>query len=209
MRAAHLLYLMLLLLLAPRVDAQQNDLLAKIWGGVQRAQDKTQTACGNLVETRSSALMTKPMTLRGKFCAEGLTHFWLEYTTPISLRIRFNTDYLNIVTAGGTTEVLKIGSGVRRAQAAFSREKSIAGLKKNFYIEAEENAREYEMKFTPRSEAFRRRLNYLAIRLNKQDFLPRLIEVDGKNGVHSAYAIEITAVNSKLPAQIFEVQKDQ
>jgi hypothetical protein len=151
--------------------------------------------------------MTKPMMLRGKFCAEGLTRFSLEYFAPNAMHIRFNTDYLNVTGGDGKTEILEIGNGVRRAQSAFSRENSIAGLKKNFTITATENARDYEMKFVPRTEAFRRRMNYLVVKLGKRDFLPRSLEVDGKNGVNSVFVIDFTTTNTKLPAETFEVIK--
>ena len=196
------------LLMLPRLlPAQSDDLLMRIWNGVQQAQGKFTTGCGSVVETRTSRLMVKPMVLHGKFCAEGMTRFSLEYFAPNDLRIRFNTDYLNVTDAEGKTEVLEIGRGVRRAQSAFSRESSIEGLKKNFTITTQENSREYEMKFVPRSENFRRRLNYLVVKLDKRDFLPRSLEVDGKSGVNSVFRIDFTSLNAKLPAETFEVSK--
>jgi outer membrane lipoprotein-sorting protein len=196
------------LLMLPRLlPAQSDDLLMRIWNGVQQAQGKFTTGCGSVVETRTSRLMVKPMVLHGKFCAEGMTRFSLEYFAPNDLRIRFNTDYLNVTDAEGKTEVLEIGRGVRRAQSAFSRESSIEGLKKNFTITTQENSREYEMKFVPRSENFRRRLNYLVVKLDKRDFLPRSLEVDGKSGVNSVFLIDFTSLNTKLPAETFEVSK--
>jgi outer membrane lipoprotein-sorting protein len=184
---------------------QPDDLLMRVWSGVQKAQAKFTTACGNVVETRTSKSLLKPMVLRGKFCADGMTRFWLEYAAPNALRIRFNGDDLNLTTSDGRTEALEIGSGVRRAQSSFSRASSIVGLKKNFVITAEENSREYELEFVPSSMVFRRRMNYLIVRLNKKNFLPRALEVDGKSGVNSVFAIEITSLNAKLPAGSFEV----
>ena len=199
--------LIALLLLPHLLPAQSDDLLMRIWNGVQQAQTKFTTGCGSVVETRTSRLMVKPMVLRGKFCADGMTRFSLEYFAPNALRIRFDTDYLNVISGDGETQVLDIGSGVRRAQSAFSRENSIEGLKKNFTITAVENSREYEMKFVPRTEAFRRRLNYLVVKLDKRDFLPRSLEVDGKSGVNSVFRIDFTSLNAKLPAETFEVSK--
>jgi outer membrane lipoprotein-sorting protein len=63
------------------------------------------------------------------------------------------------------------------------------------------------LKFVPRSEAFRRRLNYLVVKLDKRDFLPRSLEVDGKSGVNSVFRIDFTSLNAKLPAETFEVSK--
>ncbi len=195
------------LLLSPALCAQQNDLLARIWDGVQQAQAHTTTACGTVVETRTSPLMVKPIVLHGKFCAEGAVRFWLEYLPPHAMTVRFNTDDLNATGSDGETEIVDIGSGVRRAQAAFSREGSLAGLEKDFTIAVHEDDREYELKFLPRADVFRRRLNLLVIKLSKRTFLPRSIEVDGKSGVSSVFAIDITATNEKLPAGIFEVKK--
>ena len=186
--------------------AQSDDLLTRIWDGVQQAQKKYTSGCGTITETRTSSLMVKPMVLRGKFCAEGTTRFALEYFEPNPLRIRFNENYLN-VTIGSNTQVMDVGSNVRRAQSYFSRENSIANLKKNFTITAQEDSGSYDMKLVSRSEAFRRRLNYLVVKLNKRDFLLRSLEVDGKSGVNSVFAIEVSSVNPKIPADTFEVYK--
>ena len=200
-------YLAALLMLPSLLAAQSDDLLMRVWNGVQQAQGKFTTGCGSVVETRTSRLIVKPMVLRGKFCAEGMTRFSLEYFAPNDLQIRFNTNYLNVTGGDGKTEVLDIGSGVRRAQSAFSRATSIEKLKKDFTITVQEDSREYEMKFVPRSDAFRRRLNYLVVKLNKRDFLPRSLEVDGKSGVNSVFLINFTTLNTKLPAETFEVYK--
>jgi outer membrane lipoprotein-sorting protein len=186
--------------------AQSDDLLTRIWDGVQQAQKKYTSGCGTITETRTSSLMVKPMVLRGKFCAEGTKRFMLEYSEPVPLRILFNENYLN-VTTGGKTEVMEVGSSVRRAQSYFSRENSIGNLKKSFSITAREDSRGYEMKLIPRSGAFRRRLNYVVVKLNKRDFLLRSLEVDGKSGVNSVFAIDISSVNPKIPADTFEVYK--
>ena len=186
--------------------AQSDDLLTRIWDGVQQAQKKYTSGCGTITETRTSSLMVRPMVLRGKFCAEGTTRFMLEYSEPVPLRILFNENYLN-VTTGGKTEVIEVGSNVRRTQSYFSRENSIGNLKKNFAITVQEDSRSYEMKFVPRSNAFRRRVNYVVVKLNKRDFLLRSLEVDGKSGVNSVFAIDVSSVNPKIPADTFEVYK--
>jgi outer membrane lipoprotein-sorting protein len=186
--------------------AQSGDLLTRIWDGVQQAQKKYTSGCGTITETRTSSLMVKPMVLRGKFCAEGTKRFMLEYSEPAPLRILFNENFLN-VTAGGKTEVMEVGSSVRRAQSYFSRENSIGNLRKNFTIAVQEDSRGYEMKLVPRSDAFRRRLNYVVVKLNKRDFLLRSLEVDGKSGVNSVFAIDVSSVNPKIPANTFEVYK--
>jgi outer membrane lipoprotein-sorting protein len=198
--------LLAFLLFPGMLAAQSDDLLTRIWDGVQQAQKKYTSGCGTITETRTSSLMVRPMVLRGKFCTEGTARFSLEYFEPHPLRIRFNENYLN-VTIGSNTQVMEVGSNVRRAQSYFSRENSIANLKKNFTITVQEDGGSYDMKLVPRSEAFRRRLNYLVVKLNKRDFLLRSLEVDGKSGVNSVFAIDINSVNPKIPADTFEVYK--
>ncbi|MGB9204347.1 MAG: outer membrane lipoprotein carrier protein LolA [Terriglobales bacterium] len=190
--------------------AAQSDelLLTRIWDGVQQAQKKYTSGCGTITETRTSSLMVRPMVLHGKFCAEGTTRFALEYFEPNPLRIRFNENYLN-VTIGSNTQVMEVGSNVRRAQSYFSRENSIANLKKNFIITVQEDSGSYDMKLVPRSEAFRRRLNYLVVKLDKRNFLLRSLEVDGKSGVNSVFVIDVNSVNPKILAETFEVYKSK
>jgi hypothetical protein len=190
------------------LTAQSDALLFRIWDGVQQAQKKYTSGCGTITETRTSNLMVKPMVLRGKFCAEGTARFALDYFEPVPLSIRFNQDYLNVTTGGGkNTEVIEVGSAVRRTQAYFSRENSIGNLKKNFAVTVQEDSWGFEMKLVPRSDAFRRRLNYVVAKLSKPDFLLRSLEVDGKSGVNSVFVIEIKSVNIKIPAETFEVYK--
>jgi len=187
-------------------DLQSNDLLNRIWDGVQQAQKKYTSSCGTITETRTSSLMARPLVLHGKFCAEGMTRFALEYSEPSKVRIRFNQDYLN-VTVGDKTEVLEVGSNVRRTQSYFSRENSIANLQKNFTITVQEDSGDYAMKLVPRTDAFRRRLNYLVVKLDKKDFLLRSLEVDGKSGVNSVFVIDVNSLNPKIPPETFEVYK--
>jgi outer membrane lipoprotein-sorting protein len=187
--------------------AQTDDMLTRIWTGEQQAQAKFTTACGTVTETRTSKLMVKPLVLRGKFCAEGTNRFMLEYLEPNPMRIRLNENYLNIKIDGGKTQVMDIGSDVRRVQSSFSGENSIENLKKDFTITAQENNLSFEMRLVPRSERLRHKFNYLVVKLNKRDFLPRSLEVDGKSGVNSVFNFDITSVNIKLPEDTFEVIK--
>jgi outer membrane lipoprotein-sorting protein len=198
---------LLAILIFPGVlAAQSDDLLGRIWSGVQQAQEKYVSSCGTITETRTSSLMVKPLVLRGKFCAEGTTRFSLDYFEPSSMRIRFNENYLN-VTSDGKTEVMEIGKDVRRAQSYFGRDSSLGNLKKNFTITAQEDNRDYEMKLVPRTDTFRRRLNYLVVKLDKKDFTLRSLEVDGKSGVNSVFVIDVNSINPKLPPDTFEVYK--
>ena len=198
---------LLAILIFPGVlAAESDDLLGRIWEGVQQAQEKYVSSCGTITETRMSSLMAKPLVLRGKFCAEGITRFSLDYFEPSSMRIRFNENYLN-VTNDGKTEVMEIGKSVRRAQSYFGRDSALGNLKKNFTITAQEDSRDYEMKLVPRTDTFRRKLNYLVVKLDKKDFTLRSLEVDGKSGVNSVFVIDVNSINPKLPPDTFEVYK--
>jgi outer membrane lipoprotein-sorting protein len=207
-RSGRVCAVLVFLIFPGALTAQSDDLLSRIWDGVQQAQKKYTSSCGTVTETRTSSLLVKPLVLRGKFCAEGTTRFALEYFEPASVRLRYNENYLN-VTTGGKTEVMEVGSSVRRAQSYFSRENSIANLKKNFIITVQEDDRDYEMKLVPRTDNFRRRLNYLVVKLAKRDFLLQSLEVDGKSGVNSVFVIDVTSLNPKIPAETFEVYKPQ
>jgi outer membrane lipoprotein-sorting protein len=196
------------LIIARVLAGQPDDLLSRVWNGIQQAQKKYTSMCGTITETRTSKLMTKPLVLHGKFCAEGTIRFALDYFEPSSMHVRFNENYVN-VTSGGKTEVTEIGKRVRRVQSYFGRENSLGNLKKNFTITVREDSREYQMKLVPRSSTFRDRLNYLVVRLDKRDFLLRSLEVDGKGGVNSVFVIEVNSMNPKLTPEMFEVYKPE
>jgi outer membrane lipoprotein-sorting protein len=185
---------------------QPDDLLSRVWNGVQQAQKKYTGICGTITETRTSNLMVKPLVLHGKFCAEGTTKFALDYFEPFRMRIRFNENYLN-VTAGGKTEVTEMGKNIRRVRSYFGEENSLGNVKKNFKIGVQEDSRDYQMKLVPRTNTFRDRLNYMVIKLDKKDFLLRSLEVDGKSGVNSVFVIDVNSMNPNIPADMFEVYK--
>src|SRR2546423_1476161 len=96
--------------------APTDALLKRIWQGVQAAQKKYPSGCGTITETRTSRLLVKPRVFRGKFCAAGTDRFFLEYSEPDRMSIRFNRDYLNVSTGRGGkhTEVIDVGQNVRR-----------------------------------------------------------------------------------------------
>jgi outer membrane lipoprotein-sorting protein len=198
--------LLALLIFPGMLAAQSDELVSRIWDGVQQAQKKYTSMCGTLTETRTSSLLTKPLVLHGKFCSEGTTRFSLDYSEPSSMRIRFNENYLN-VTSGGKTEVTEIGKNVHRAESYFGGEKSMGNLKKNFTITAQEDSRDYQVKLVPRTKAFRDRMNSMIVKVDKRDFMLRSLEVDGKSGVNSVFVIEVSSMNPKLPPDTFEVYK--
>lgn len=194
-------------LIFPRVLASQSDdLLSQVWNGIQQAQKKYTSMCGNITETRTSNLMVKSLVLHGKFCAEGTTKFSLEYVEPSRMNIRFNENYLN-VTTGGDTQVREIGKNVRRVQSYFGGENSLGNVKKNFTITVREESGDYRMRLVPRTGTFRDKLNFMVVKLDKKDFLLRSLEVDGKSGVNSVFVIDVNSMNPKIPKDVFEVYK--
>lgn len=182
-------------------------LLRLIWNGVQEAQKKYTTGRGTITETRTSQLLARPLVFRGKFYASGTTRFSLEYSAPDPVRVVFSGDYLNVTTGKqhSTTEVIRIGHHVRRTQAYFSRENSLANLKKSFTISVRENKTYYEMKLVPKAERFKRRVNYVVVRLSKPEFLLRSLEVDGTSGVNSRFDIQLDALNAPIADEVFKV----
>jgi outer membrane lipoprotein-sorting protein len=201
--------LIFLLLFSVALQAQTEDLLTHIWSGMQQAQTKYTTLCGTVTETRSSKLMVKPMVLTGRFCSEGNNRFMIEYSAPHAMKIVLNDTHLSITMAGQSDQASDIGDEIHRVQSAFGGGNSIESLEKEFTVTAAEKGSEYELKLLPRSMRLRHRLNYLVVKLSKRDFLPRTLEVDGKSGVHSLYAFEITSQNTKLPDDTFEVKKSK
>lgn len=190
-----------------RKDA--DDLLMKIWNGIQEAQTNNKTGCGTIVETRTSKLFRVPLVFHGRFCASGMDKFFLEYSDPEPVRLVFNQDNLNVTTGKGskTTEVMKVGNHVKRTQAYFSKENSIRNLKETFTITAKETPGTYEMRFVPRSQRFKQKLNYLVVTLNRDSCLLRTLEIDGKSGVNSVFQIQIESLNLRLGDEMFKVYK--
>jgi hypothetical protein len=190
-----------------RKDA--DDLLMKIWNGIQEVQTKSKTGCGTIVETRTSKLLRVPLVFHGRFCASGMDKFFLEYSDPEPVRLVFNQDNLNVTTGkdNKTTEVMKVGNHVKRTQAYFSKENSIRNLKEAFTITAKETPETYEMRFVPRSQKFKQKLNYLVVTLDRDSCLLRALEIDGKSGVNSVFQIQIESLNLRLGDEMFKVYK--
>ena len=198
------IYILGILLASGGLTAQSDDSLTHVWAGVQHAQAEFSTGCGTVMETRTSRLMAKPLVLHGKFCAAGTDRFMLEYFQPNPMKILLNGDALSISTAGGKTQVMNIGKDIRHVQVSLSGKNSIEVLQKDFTIALQENSQDFVMKLVPRTSSLRHRLNYLVVKLNRQNFLPQSLEVDGKNGVNSVFTIHMTAMNKKLPENTFK-----
>ncbi len=186
-----------------------DNLLNGVWDGIQGAQKKYSSGCGTLTETRTSKLLRIPLVFHGRFCASGMDKFFLEYLDPEPVQLVFNQDYLNITTGKDrkTTEVLKIGGHVKKTQAYFSGKNSIRNLKDNFAITVMELNDAYELRFVPRSQRFKQKLNYLVVTLGRNNYLLRSLEIDGTSGVNSVFTIKIDSLNLKLNEEIFKVYK--
>jgi outer membrane lipoprotein-sorting protein len=182
----------------------EADLFARVWEGVQNAQDQHETGCGHITEVRTSKLLVHPLIFRGKFCASGMKKFNLEYFEPERLRLVFNKDYMN-VTTGKRTEVFKIGDNVRRTQKYFSREDSEKNLKESFEISIRESSAAYVMKLVPRSRRFKDKIHYIGVTLRKSDFMLRELEIDGTNGVHSLFTIEMESLDQDVDKDTYRI----
>lgn len=186
-----------------------DQLLARIWNGIQEAETKYTSGCGRITETRTSKLLVRPLIFRGTFCASGKDKFKLEYFEPEPLRLVFNRDCLNVTTGRDKkrTDVLNIGDNVARTQRYFSKENSLKNLKQNFEITVRQSPFSYEMKFVPRSQRFKQKINYVVVTLRKNDFLLSALEIDGKSGVNSIFVIEIDSLNKKIGEDVYKVYR--
>ncbi len=63
--------LLAFLLFPGMLAAQSDDLLTRIWDGVQQAQKKYTSGCGTITETRTSSLMVRPMVLARQVLCRG------------------------------------------------------------------------------------------------------------------------------------------
>jgi hypothetical protein len=186
---------------------KDEGLLARIWDGVQEAQKKYLSGCGKISETRKSKLLNHAISFHGRFCASGTEKFDLEYFEPERLRLVFNQDYLNVTTGKEkqTTEVLKIGADVARTQKYLSGKNSLKNLKDNFFITIQESPAAYILKFVPRSQRFKQKINYVKVTLRKSDFLLSKLEIDGKNGVNSLFTIEVENFNQNTGKDPYDI----
>ena len=188
---------------------ENDELVIRIWNGIQQAQSKYITGCGRLTETRTSRLLASPLVFKGNFCASGKDKFFLQYTDPEPIRLVFDRDYVNVTT--GTqkkrTDVFKLGSEISKAQKYFSDMNSISNLKKDFDIQPEELPEHFELTFIPKSRRFKQRTNYIKVTLRKKDFLLSKLEIDGKSGVNSVFTVVIDSLNKEIDEDIFHVYR--
>lgn len=185
---------------------EQRALLDRVWRGVQQAQERHASGCGTLTEKRVSPLLVRPLVMHGRFCAAGLDRFRVEYAGAQPVRITYNRGVLN-VSSSGRTEVLDVGSAVRRAQRYFAGPRASENLERDFSIRVGETGDRYSLQLLPVSGRIAGRVRSVAVELGKDDFLPRRIEIQGKSGVDSTFEIQVNSLDEPLDERQFEVYR--
>ncbi len=189
-----------------QVAPSSRDLLDRIWKRVAEVQRRETTACGTIVETRTSPLFTRPQVARGTFCVAGTDRFRLDYTQPTPVRILYNRGILNLSADGGAhTEAMDIADAVSRTQKYFSGPESAATLERDFKIEVSETPDRFVMRLTSVAGPIAKRASRIGVELGKADAFPRQISIEGRNRVTSVFDITVDRTDITLKASIFEV----
>jgi hypothetical protein len=183
-----------------------DPLLERIWLGVGQAEKRHESGCGELTETRVSPLLKRPLLRQGTFCAAGFDRFRVEFERPERARVVYNRGILN-ATSGSRTEVLDVGGAVSRAQHYFRGPRAPENLEHDFRITASERSDRFALVLVPVSGRIAGRVRRVAVELGKDDFLPRRIEVEGRNGVDSVFEIRIERLDTTIDERVFEVHR--
>jgi hypothetical protein len=185
-----------------------RELLDLIWRGVDEAQERHVSGCGTLTEKRVSPLLVRPLVMHGTFCAAGIDLFRVEYAGPEPARIIYNRGALNVSTDGGKrTEAFDVSRAVQRAQRYFAGPHAPENLERDFSITVAKTGDRYALLLLPVSGRIARRVKRVAVELGKLDFLPRRLEIDGKNGVNSIFEIQIERLDAPLDEGLFQVYR--
>jgi hypothetical protein len=187
-------------------DTPPDPLLERIWRGVGEAEKHHENGCGTLTETRLSLLLKRPLVREGTFCAAGLDRFSVAFERPERARVVYNRGILN-ATSGSRTEVLDVGGAVNRAQHYFSGPHASENLEHDFRITASQTSDRFALVLLPVSGRIAARVKRVAVELGKDDFLPRRIEVEGRNGVDSIFEIRVERLDTALDHGVFEVYR--
>ncbi len=183
-------------------------LLDRIWQGVRQAEQRHQSGCGMLTETRTSPMLVRPLVLRGTFCAAGRDRFRVEYEGSQVTRVVYDRGVLNVSTDGGRrVEVMDVSRAVQRAQRYFSGPKASLNLERDFSITASETGDGYSLVLLPVAGRIAGRVRRVAVELRKPDLLPRRIEIEGKSGVQSVFEIRVETLDTPLDERQFEVYR--
>lgn len=189
-----------------QVAPSSRALLDRVWRHVGEVQRRHTSACGTIVETRTSPVLTRPLVAGGTFCLAGTDRFKLAYAPPTPFRILFNGGILNVSADGGThTEAMDVAASVSRAQSYFSGPDSAANLERDFRIEVSETPDRFVLRLTPVAGRIAKRATHIAVELGKVDGFPRQITIEGRNRVTSVFDITVEKVDVPLEASTFEV----
>ena len=191
---------------AGQVAPPSRALLDRVWKHVGDAQRRHTSACGTIVETKTSPVLTRPLVARGTFCVAGTDRFRLVYAPPTPSRVLYNDGILNVSTDGGAhTEAMDVAASVSRAQKYFSGPDSAANLERDFRIEVSETPDRFVMQLTPVPGRIAKRAARIAVELAKADGFPRQITIEGRNRVTSVFDITVERLDVTLVASTFEV----
>ena len=192
----------------PGAALASRPLFDRVWIGAAEAQARHATACGTLTETRTSALLARPMVLHGTFCVGGGDKFRLEYAEPSPFLVIYNDGALNVSTDGGKhTEAFDVGDSVKRAQGYFSGPRARQNLEHDFTIDATESVDRYALELKPVAGRFASRLTRVVVSLGKRDFLPRQILISGRSGVTSTFDVRIEAIDGAVDPSLFRAYR--
>jgi outer membrane lipoprotein-sorting protein len=184
-----------------------RSLLERIWGGVQQAQQHA-TACGSLVESRTSPLLARPLVLRATFCVQGVTGFRISYSEPEPLTIIYRDKYVNVVhDRERRTEAFEAGAGVARAMEYFGPSASIDRITRDFRVDAEEGPRGYVLRMTPTTGRFKARVGSIVAEFDARDFRITRLEIAGRNGVTSDFDVRIEQLDVPLDPATFTLYR--
>jgi outer membrane lipoprotein-sorting protein len=191
---------------AAQVAPASRALLDRIWAQAGDAQRRHRSACGAIVETRTSPVLTRPLVIRGTYCFAGVDRFRLEYAPPTPILILFNGGILNVsADRGAHTEAMDLGGSVSRAQTYFSGPGSVANLERDFRIVASETPDRFVMRLTPVSGPVAKRAVRIEVELAKTDGFPRQITIEGRNRVTSVFEITVERFDVALGPTTFDV----
>lgn len=182
-----------------------EDLTQRVWEGVQRAQ-RHETIEGDLIETRTSPLLARPMVLRGTFAVQGTSAFLVEYTTPHRMKIVYQRGYVN-VTTGRQTDAFESGSGVARALSYLGKPDSLDNFRRDFATTAEEVGGAYVLRMEPVAGRFKSRTGPIVATFRADDFAITRLEINGRSGVKSVFDIRIRRMDARLDPKIFDLYR--
>jgi hypothetical protein len=181
--------------------------LEQVWKEIQRAQQHS-TICGSLSETRTSPLLLRPLQLRASFCVQGTTGFRLSYAEPENLTIIYRDKYVNVINGKDRrTEAFEAGAGAARALQYFGPSASVGNIQRDFRTTVDQGPGACVLRMEPITSRFKSRVESIVATFDARDFRIRRLEINGRNGVRSAFDIRIDKVDVPLDPATFEMYR--